>query len=453
MSERIDIGRDELFSKGVDEALARSRALQGRAAPPQQPISPLRRLWNNSLFYLPLAALLGALLVYAFLEPKIDDYARVAGQISLFNGDPFLTEGDAISLTVNTTEVIIVEGVTELLPGPEDEAALSFEELDTGVTIEAVGYTSEGAGASMVATALRPVSPGYANGVRDHQQSELDWPLMLLFPLTGVAVAFFLLLAEGLSTRNWSRMVSRTIVGSFLALVLSFAGMVPAGVIFQFFDPLALAGTPEDAFFVNPEAVAPWAFLGMMALRSAAWAVIGAALGLGMNIARTTKKQLRNSVVGGAMGGAVGGMFFDPIDRFIPQSAFADAGLSRLIGLLAVGLMVGLFVALVERLSREAWLRVRTGPLAGKSFVLYKTPTVIGSSPDADIYLFKDAEIDGRHAIIHRVGNAYELEDDGSRAGTRIAGRQVRRARLTSGDQLVLGGTVLEFEERQSHDR
>jgi pSer/pThr/pTyr-binding forkhead associated (FHA) protein len=95
-------------------------------------------------------------------------------------------------------------------------------------------------------------------------------------------------------------------------------------------------------------------------------------------------------------------------------------------------------------------LRVRTGPLAGKSFVFYKTPTVIGSSPDADIYLFKDAQVDATHASVHRVGNIYEIEDLGSRAGTEVGGQAIRRRRLASGDQITLGNTVLEFEERQS---
>jgi pSer/pThr/pTyr-binding forkhead associated (FHA) protein len=107
------------------------------------------------------------------------------------------------------------------------------------------------------------------------------------------------------------------------------------------------------------------------------------------------------------------------------------------------------FVALVERLAREAWLRVRTGPLAGKSFVLYRSPTRLGSSPDCDIYLFKDAEIDPSHAQIHRVGTAYEVEDLGSRTGTTVGSAKIRRRRLASGDQITVGSTILEFEERQ----
>ena len=168
-----------------------------------------------------------------------------------------------------------------------------------------------------------------------------------------------------------------------------------------------------------------------------------------MNLVRSPRTQLRNSVIGGALGGALGGVFFDPIVRWGSDSWFAGGDMSRLIGLIAVCASIGVFVALIERLGREAWLRVRTGPLAGKSFILYKTPTVVGSAPQSDVYLFKDAEIDASHASIHRVGTNYEIEDMSSRTGTRVGGSAVRRRRLVSGDQIVLGSTILDFEERQ----
>lgn len=204
-----------------------------------------------------------------------------------------------------------------------------------------------------------------------------------------------------------------------------------------------------DALFITIKDVSGFSFFMITVFRSAAWACIGAATGLGMNLVRSTRTQLRNSVIGGALGGAVGGMFFDPIDRFMATTMFADSSVSRLVGLLAVGLSIGVFVALVERLARDAWLRVRTGPLAGKSFILYKTPTIIGNAPKSDVYLYKDAEIDPSHASIHRVGTTYEIEDMGSRMGTQVTGNKVRRRRLVSGDQIVIGSTILDFEERQ----
>jgi hypothetical protein len=258
-------------------------------------------------------------------------------------------------------------------------------------------------------------------------------------------IALALILAEGVSSRNWLRMADRALIGTVLTAVFSFLAFVPAGVVVLVGQQVIEA----QEGFVTVEDLPVVAFLIFSSARSAAWACIGAALGVGMNLARSTRTQLRNSVVGGALGGALGGAFFDPIDRFATgSSVFDGADVSRLVGTMAVGVCVGIFVALVDRLAREAWLRVRTGPLAGKSFVLYKTPTLIGSAPQADIYLFKDAEIEATHVAIHRAGNVCEIEDLSKRGGVQVGGRPVQRRRLASGDQIVLGSTVLEFEER-----
>jgi hypothetical protein len=227
-----------------------------------------------------------------------------------------------------------------------------------------------------------------------------------------------------------------------LTAVFSFLSFVPAAIMMAMGQ--WVMSVDEAATWTTVQDMPPLTFILYSACRSGAWAFIGAGLGLGMNLARSTKSQLRNSVIGGA--------FFDPIDRFFQEpSAFAGAELSRVVGLIAVGLCVGFFVALVDQLAREAWLRVRTGPLAGKSFVLYKSPTLVGSSPSADVYLFKDAGIDPDHIAIHRVGNRYEIEDLNTRSGTRISGQNIRRQRLNSGDQVTLGATVVEFEERAKH--
>jgi hypothetical protein len=247
-----------------------------------------------------------------------------------------------------------------------------------------------------------------------------------LFPLTAVFIAVAMLVAEGVSSRNWVRMIDRVLIGILLTAIFSFLAFIPAAIMMTLAQYIATMDASAE--WTTVQEMPAVTFVLYAACRSGAWAFIGAGLGLGMNLARSTKSQLRNSVIGGALGGALGGLFFDPIDRFFQEpSAFAGAELSRLVGLVAVGLSVGFFVALVDQLAREAWLRVRTGPLAGKSFVLYKTPTTVGSAPSADVYLFKDAAIDPDHIAIHRVGNRYEIEDLGTRAGTQVGGQTIRR--------------------------
>jgi hypothetical protein len=446
MSEdEIRIERHELFDPAIDKALAREHAGRERIVADTPPVSALRRLMLNSLVYLPLAAAIGALSTWMLLEPKITDLPVVSGEIILVNAEPFGTAPGFVSLTVGSNEVLVHTAHTKLEPGADGEPAFaSIDSLKVGDRIEAAGLEEQ---QRLVAAAIRPTTSGEAGGGVEKPM----WPLVVLFPLTSALIAFGLLFSEGLTTRNWIRMIERSLLGSFLAALFASLAFVPAGLIFQISELImdSQVSQHEDAILITVRELSVPSFLGYAACRSAAWACIGAATGVGMNLVRSTRTQLRNSVIGGALGGALGGLFFDPIDRFFSSSLFTSSAASRLIGLLAVGLSIGIFVALIERLARDAWLRVRTGPLAGKSFILYKTPTTIGNSPQSDVYLYKDAEIDPSHASIHRVGTTYEIEDMGSRMGTSVGGNKVRRRRLVSGDQIVIGSTLLDFEERQ----
>ncbi len=446
--EQIRIERGELFTADVDKALARQRAGRERIVADPPPVSPIRRLLNNSLFYFPLSAILAALVAWALLEPEIVDMPKVGGEVILVNADPFDTMPGILSITIGSHEVYIDPQRITFENGENGEPAFSsMDEVQVGTKVEVAGLSE---GPRLIAGSIRPTS-------RAEPYSELDkavWPLFLLFPLTAALIAFALLLAEGITTRNWIRMVERSLLGSFLAALFAVLAFIPAGLTMLISQHLIdgeaqRLAVEADKIIITVADMSGWTFIIFAACRSAAWACIGAATGLGMNLVRSTRTQLRNSVIGGTLGGAIGGLFFDPIDRWATASLFSGSDISRLVGLLAVGAAIGIFVALIERLARDAWLRVRTGPLAGKSFILYKTPTVIGSSPKSDVYLYKDAEIDPSHASVHRIGTTYEIEDTSTRTGTTVGGSKVRRRRLVSGDQIVMGSTILDFEERQ----
>jgi FHA domain-containing protein len=441
--EPIRIDRHELFDPAVDKALARERQGRERIIADAPTVSPIRRVLLNSLVYLPLAAVLATLVTWMLLEPKINDKPVVGGEIILVNAEPFDGRPGVIALTIGSNEVVVDPARVKLENGAHGEPAFaSADHLKIGDRVEVSGIAE---GNRLFAGAIRPTADARARG----ELHEAAWPLFLLFPLTAALIAFGLLFAEGLTTRNWIRMIERSLLGSLLAAVFATLAFLPAGLIIAISHKMFESEVRNaNAFVMTIKDVSASTFFVVTACRSAAWACIGAATGLGMNLVRSTKTQLRNSVIGGALGGALGGLFFDPIDRFF-GSSFSGAGASRLVGLLAVGLSIGIFVALVERLARDAWLRVRTGPLAGKSFILYKTPTIIGNSPESDVYLYKDAEIDPSHASIHRIGTVYEIEDMATRMGTSVGGNKIRRRRLASGDQIVIGSTILDFEERQ----
>jgi pSer/pThr/pTyr-binding forkhead associated (FHA) protein len=106
-------------------------------------------------------------------------------------------------------------------------------------------------------------------------------------------------------------------------------------------------------------------------------------------------------------------------------------------------------MGVVEEMLKDAWLRVEQGALAGKQFVLYKNPTVIGSSPKCEIYLFKDPGIEPRHAAIHVVQNRREIEDLSSPQGTFLNNQSIVRHRLQDGDRIRVGKTVFHYLEKR----
>lgn len=275
--------------------------------------------------------------------------------------------------------------------------------------------------------------------------SENDGPFFLVFPMTATLIVLFIFLADAIASRRLRGNGARWGSGIGFTLLFAVLAFVPIGILFQFMVILPSPPTPDQAFDLTAWP-APF-FLGWVILRSLGWAIFGGALGLGMNVLRSTRAQRRASLMGGIVGGELGGLLFDPINRFlIPATDQGDV--MRLVGFCMIGLCVGIFVALSERLGREGWLRVRTGPLRGKAFILYHNPTIIGASPTANIYLFKDPKVAPEHVALHRSGNGYELVQSNTDAPVLVNNIPVHRRRLVSGDQITIGETTLDFEER-----
>lgn len=270
---------------------------------------------------------------------------------------------------------------------------------------------------------------------------------LLLFPMTTTLIVIFIFISDGIASRRLRGNLGRWLRGAGFTLLFSFLTFIPATVLF-YIMAVALFSNVEDKSAIHD--IREWPasiFIGWTIWRSLAWALFGIALGLGMNLMRSTKAQRRASVMGGVVGGVLGGLLFDPINRFL-MPAVAEGSIMRLVGLITIGLCVGIFVALSESLGREGWVRVRTGPLRGKAFILYHNPTIIGSSPQANIYLFKDPKVAPKHAALHRVGSGYEIAELEENALFAVDGKPVHRRRLVSGDQITIGDTVLDFEER-----
>jgi pSer/pThr/pTyr-binding forkhead associated (FHA) protein len=109
------------------------------------------------------------------------------------------------------------------------------------------------------------------------------------------------------------------------------------------------------------------------------------------------------------------------------------------------GLFIGLFTALVEAVTRRAWVRLLVGRREGREYALDSATTTIGRDERAHIPLFGDMSVAPLHATIVRSGSQFILRDAGSPVGIGVNGVRVPEAVLQGGDTIQIGGFSLEF--------
>ena len=340
---------------------------------------------------------------------------------------------------------------------PQVEEQLAFQqalrrdlgELEPQPWIVAVVYSSwfylALAGALGAVCAWMIMEPFFTD-IPVAEGDDAAWIDILIFPTVAGFIGLFLGAAEGIMCRNFRRALISGTVGLGVGFGGGLIACFGAGIIFFVMTLLAVQ------FWENPQPDQMpdgFALLVFIMGRAAAWAVASIPAGLGQGIALREKKVIVNGIIGAVLGGLLGGLLFDPIAMLF-TTARGEAALSRAVGFSCIGLLVGLFVGLVETWTKTAWLLMRKGPLAGKQFIIYRDVTVLGSSPKAEIYLFKDEAIEPRHAVIRNRGGRYEIEDCNTADGTYVNGFPITRQFLQPGDQIVLGRTLLEFILREA---
>jgi hypothetical protein len=272
-------------------------------------------------------------------------------------------------------------------------------------------------------------------------EDEVDIAAIFLFPVVSGCIGLFLGAAEGIICRNGLRAVKCGAVGLCVGFLGGLVTFIPAGLLYAIMQYVALSLWNDPQPDTMPTGLA---LLVLMMGRAMAWSLASIPAGMGQGIALKERKVILNGVVGAVLGGLVGGLLFDPIS-LVFMTEDGQATYSRAVGFASIGCFVGLFVGLVEGWTKTAWLLMRKGPLAGKQFIMFKDTTVLGSSPKADVYLFKDDAIEPRHAQIINRGGRFEIEDCNTPDGTYVNGVPITRHVLQPGDQIVLGKTVLEF--------
>jgi hypothetical protein len=110
------------------------------------------------------------------------------------------------------------------------------------------------------------------------------------------------------------------------------------------------------------------------------WGLMACGVGLGVSLFVPNYPR-RRAMLAGLLGGVIGGAIFRATFGLLPVVA------GRIFGTAVLGVFIGLTISIVEEILREAWITVDWGRNETTSVSLGAKPVVLGSSPEADIYL------------------------------------------------------------------
>ena len=97
--------------------------------------------------------------------------------------------------------------------------------------------------------------------------------------------------------------------------------------------------------------------------------------------------------------------------------------------------------------TAAAWLLVRKGGLAGKTFDV-RDRVLIGRDADCAVSITDDNAVSGKHAMVSvKRDGTYVVQDVGSRNGTKVGSDVLRGLPLKEGSTVKLGTTELTFSE------
>lgn len=264
----------------------------------------------------------------------------------------------------------------------------------------------------------------------------VDWGELARFGATsGMLIGAMIGLATGLSLGTGKHILRGAGLGALMGIFGGWIGVTIGQILFSVFG-------------------ATLPVIGLIIGRIVGWGAFGALIGLSEGIIARSPKRMRNGLLGGAMGGALGGALFDFL-AFTVGSIFGfalraegEAGApSRAVALTLIGAGVGLFIGLLELITRSAWVRVIYGRNEGKDYPIDRDGAYIGRDELADVPLRGDPQVAPRHAEIRMDGGGYALVP---LAPLLVNGRHVAApVQLSDGDMLQIGQLQLQFQLRE----
>ena len=180
--------------------------------------------------------------------------------------------------------------------------------------------------------------------------------------------------------------------------------------------------------------------IGVPVSRAMGWGIVGVFVGAGEGFRSLSWTKIKVGIAGGLIGGIIGGLTLEFIQIYFPHSF-----LSRFIGLMVLGSLIGLFYGFVETGFSQGVLKVLNGTLKGKEYLILKRKIRIGSASKADIQLVGYADVASVHALIFRKGKEIFVKQDSETAEILVNDTRVIQRQLEFEDVLQVGSVKFLF--------
>ena len=170
--------------------------------------------------------------------------------------------------------------------------------------------------------------------------------------------------------------------------------------------------------------------------RAVGWMLLGAAVGSIEGIRSRSFNRTWIGISGGLSGGFAGGAVLEFAGTFW-NSGFAGRGL----GFLLMGGSIGLFYSLFEAMKSFGMLKVLTGPLRGKEYILNMSKTVLGSSKKSAVDLSEYPGLKEKHVLF--ISGREEVVLESAEGEVLVNDEKTDRKRLQYEDVIQLGSVKL----------
>jgi hypothetical protein len=260
------------------------------------------------------------------------------------------------------------------------------------------------------------------------------FPSYLVFIATlgavvGVLMGTFFGAAEGITSRVKPRIRSGMLLGALVGLIGGAVGLLAGQAALWLIGEIALRSYRSFQYVVLPVS------------HSIGWAALGLFVGLAEGIRAGSGKKMGIGMLGGLVGGLLGGFALEYSRLFLSQVAF-----SRLIGLVILGIAIGGFYGLIERGLSLGVLRVLTGALKGKEFLLNQNRLRIGRSRRNEIALPAYEDLAERQAEIRIRRGEVVLASLDPKLPLLVNDRKVQERKLKYGDVFRVGSAKFYFK-------